>query len=70
MEMLMINSIAELESLPLNKWGIREPLSPEGRKNCLDKQIGGLDLIVVPGLAFDAHGFRMGYGKGLLTNLY
>ena len=49
---------AETESLSENKWGIQEPLpfnkiAPEN-----------LDVILVPMLAFDEHGQRVGFGKG------
>ncbi len=42
----------------LNKWGIEEPVNG----NPVSEQ--QLDLILVPLLAFDAHGHRVGYGKG------
>mmetsp|Transcript_14552 Transcript_14552/g.42634 ORF Transcript_14552/g.42634 Transcript_14552/m.42634 type:complete len:154 (-) Transcript_14552:28-489(-) len=46
---------------PRNKWGIPEP-PPE-----IDHEVaqpGDIDLIVVPGLAFDGCGGRLGQGKG------
>ena len=46
---------------PKNKWQIPEP--PE----TLEKEMaqpGDLDLLIVPGLAFDANGSRLGQGKG------
>ena len=57
---------AEMESLiyPVktelieNKWGIREPVSGEAVKPTT------IDMILVPGLAFDRAGHRVGYGKG------
>ncbi len=42
------------------RFGIREPVAPPGRKGIR----GGLDLVVVPGLAFDAAGRRLGQGHG------
>ena len=46
---------------PRNKWGIPEP--PLG----IDHRVavpGDIDLLVVPGLAFDQAGGRLGQGKG------
>ena len=40
-----------------NAWGIREPAG----KTVADADI---DLVLVPGLAFDRSGHRVGYGKG------
>lgn len=42
----------------VNKWGIVEPLNGH---SVSEEQ---LDLILVPLLAFDEHGYRVGYGKG------
>jgi 5-formyltetrahydrofolate cyclo-ligase len=46
---------------PRNKWGIPEPPKnmPRGAASP-----GDIDLLVVPGLAFDAQGGRLGQGKG------
>lgn len=41
-------------------WGIREP-DPD---RCLLVDLADVDLVVVPGVAFDAKGGRIGYGKG------
>nr|CAD7449224.1 unnamed protein product [Timema bartmani] len=62
MDMLRVNTLQELESLPLTKWNIRQPLISDERENALNS--GGLDLIVVPGLAFSHQGARLGRGKG------
>ena len=46
---------------PRNKWGIPEP--PMGVDHTA-AQPGDIDLLVVPGLAFDDKGGRLGQGKG------
>lgn len=64
MDMLALESMTEFESLQPDKWGIPslQPTQVPGRRNCLTEQ--GVDLIVMPGMAFD-HGFRrLGHGKG------
>lgn len=46
---------------PRNKWNIPEP--PESMER-VTAQVNDLDLLIVPGLAFDAKGGRLGQGKG------
>lgn len=48
------------DSWPRNKWGIPEP--PVTKANVAKP--GDIDLLIVPGLAFDTHGHRLGQGKG------
>ncbi len=48
----------DLNQLPLNKYGIPEP--SEGMKPPHER----LDLIILPGVAFDPKGNRIGMGKG------
>ena len=50
-----INSTDELKD---GMYGIKEPVS----NNPFDKE--RIDLAIIPGLAFDKNGFRLGYGKG------
>lgn len=64
MDMLSILSHADYHSLEPDSWGIpsiSENSLPQ-RKNCLEH--GGLDLIVMPGVAFDEGFNRLGHGKG------
>ena len=56
MDAVKINS---LENMKKDKYGIPEP---QGDIPCVDPN--ELDLIVVPGVAFDNNGGRMGYGAG------
>jgi 5-formyltetrahydrofolate cyclo-ligase len=41
------------------RFGIREP-----REDCIEIPLNQLDLVLVPGLAFDLDGHRLGRGKG------
>ncbi|KAK4867210.1 hypothetical protein LT330_000720 [Penicillium expansum] len=63
MDMFALGSMSEFESLQLDKWGIPSLLSTqiEGRPDGLTQ---GLDLIVMPGMAFDRGFRRLGHGKG------
>ena len=46
------------------QFGIREPV-----RDCIAIPPNRLDLILVPGVAFDLHGGRLGRGKGFYDNL-
>ncbi|EKV05068.1 5-formyltetrahydrofolate cyclo-ligase, putative [Penicillium digitatum PHI26] len=63
MDMFALGSMSEFESLQLDKWEIPSLLSTqiEGRPNGLTQ---GLDLIIMPGMAFDRGFRRLGHGKG------
>ncbi|KAJ3276370.1 hypothetical protein HDV01_004993 [Terramyces sp. JEL0728] len=63
MDMVQLKSIDDFHSLKKNSWGIPEPLPEENRLN-VEQYKDGLDLVIMPGLAFDKQGHRMGYGKG------
>lgn len=45
--------------LEINQWGILEPTASN-----IEYQISNIGLVIVPLLAFDKHGNRVGYGKG------
>jgi 5-formyltetrahydrofolate cyclo-ligase len=64
MDMLALNSMAEFESLQPDKWGIPSLQATQipGRRNCFEAT--GLDLIVMPGMAFDQGFRRLGHGNG------
>ncbi|KAG9296310.1 hypothetical protein G9A89_014902 [Geosiphon pyriformis] len=59
MEMVRVISFEDYLSLPVNKWNIPEPSHNEEREVA-----SNLDLIVMPGMAFDVFGNRLGHGKG------
>ena len=46
------------------RFGVREPLD-----SCVRIPLKRLDLILVPGIAFDLHGHRLGRGKGFYDRL-
>lgn len=71
MMMVQLKSMDHYNSLPVNKYGIKEPSVPEGIVEVErvfadnDQSSQGLDLILVPGLAFShANNARLGHGKG------
>ena len=56
---MVFRRIERIEELQKGSFGILEPC-PTG----VDHQANEADLIVVPGVAFDLAGHRIGYGKG------
>lgn len=67
MDLLKVYNIKDLQNLPSGTWGIKEPNVEweEGKRmNVLDEECDGLDLILVPGVAFDRSLSRLGHGKG------
>ncbi|KAG0200992.1 hypothetical protein BGX28_006097, partial [Mortierella sp. GBA30] len=63
MDMVKIESWEDFLALPKNSWNIPEPTFDQVRENAM-----GLDLIVMPGLAFDHVGTRLGHGRGYYDN--
>ncbi|TKA71769.1 hypothetical protein B0A49_02635 [Cryomyces minteri] len=79
MDMLELHSMDDYESLKPDKWGIPSlgKDTATGRYNCFGKQgpsvrllqqlppgSRALDMIVMPGMAFDERLGRLGHGKG------
>ncbi|KAF2035121.1 nagb/rpia/CoA transferase-like protein [Setomelanomma holmii] len=76
MDMVELHSMKDFESLEADKWGIPTPTkdSISSRANCFGSTgvtngetantSEGLDLIIMPGMAFDAGFGRLGHGKG------
>ncbi|KAJ1989587.1 hypothetical protein H4R33_002007 [Dimargaris cristalligena] len=62
MDMVRIRNMEDFLRLPKNNWGIPEPPLSENRTDVFD--LGGPDLIIMPGLAFDQKKTRLGHGKG------
>lgn len=61
---LTLHRVQHLDALITGQWGIREPQ--------IDAEIvmpNEIDFILVPGVAFDSAGFRIGYGKGFYDKL-
>lgn len=56
--------IDPLRDLIVGQFGIREPVAA-----CPEVPLNRLDLVLVPGLAFDACGARLGRGKGFYDRL-
>jgi 5-formyltetrahydrofolate cyclo-ligase len=63
-ELLTLHRYRDGEPLEESGYGIVEPLQSAPRIAAAD-----IDVIVVPGLCFDASGFRVGYGKGFYDRL-
>ena len=56
MDMLRLYDVEDYNKLPSTKWNIKQPADDDNeREDALDSK-DGLDLILVPGLAFTASG--------------
>lgn len=58
-EQMMFHEVTELEQLSRGRFGIMEPCPVVAEQ----EQVA-VDLMVVPGVAFDRRGHRIGFGKG------
>ncbi|EMD35330.1 hypothetical protein CERSUDRAFT_116130 [Gelatoporia subvermispora B] len=67
MDFLKVYEDADLRTFSSGLWGIREPeldYRGEKRSNVFDESTEQLDMILVPGVAFDRSLSRLGHGKG------
>jgi 5-formyltetrahydrofolate cyclo-ligase len=66
LEMIEVLSISEIQNFqPHGKYKLREPPIPcSTDKQQLAFDAGGLDLIILPGMAFTSKCERLGHGKG------
>lgn len=79
MDMVNLEDISDYESLESDKWGIPTPAESsiaervnsfgtvgksEGASKFSESEKSGLDLVVMPGMAFDVTLNRLGHGKG------
>ena len=79
MDMLELRSLSDFDSLKPDNWGIPTPSQESvaerensfGSKGVTEGEFavsgeitGGLDLVVMPGMAFDLDFGRLGHGKG------
>jgi len=55
---MIASEIASLDDLQDGRFGIPEPVSPK------EFPKSEIDFVIVPGIAFDEEGYRLGYGKG------
>ena len=65
-----IFSFSEIESFPKNSWGIPEPPVEILNERPDGTQLGVIDLVIVPGVAFDSKCGRIGHGKGYYGNIH
>jgi len=64
-EMLEVYSMEDIEkNCAKNSWGIREPRINDGKRRENALNCDELDLVFVPGVAFDTHNRRLGFGRG------
>ena len=69
MVMVRVNSLLDIENFPKSKWGIPEPTDEYIRDHPdVTGTPGAIDVVLVPGVAFDRNCARLGHGKGYYGN--
>ncbi|XP_034479949.1 5-formyltetrahydrofolate cyclo-ligase [Drosophila innubila] len=63
MKMVRLRDITDYDNLPMTKWNIKQPDFKESREDAMTNG-HGIDLFIVPGVAFTRSGNRMGHGMG------
>jgi 5-formyltetrahydrofolate cyclo-ligase len=64
LELYQVHDLAQ--DVAPGSWGIREPLI----ERCIkEEELGTVDLILLPGVAFTREGDRLGYGGGFYDKL-
>jgi len=66
-EGLELRELGELSVWVPGKWGVPEP---DPQRTSLIEATAVLDIVLVPGIAFNATGGRLGYGGGYYDRLY
>jgi 5-formyltetrahydrofolate cyclo-ligase len=63
-DMIMLPLVAykEIDAFPKNIWGIPEPEIPFDHE--LEQHFANIGIVIMPGVAFDRTGGRLGHGKG------
>jgi 5-formyltetrahydrofolate cyclo-ligase len=61
---LTLHSVRSMAVLQTSKWGIREP-----RPDAPTVAVSAIDFVLMPGVAFDRAGNRLGYGRGYYDRL-
>jgi 5-formyltetrahydrofolate cyclo-ligase len=64
-EVLELYEVERPEEISPGFMGIPEPAADDRRR----RGLGDVDMVVVPGAAFDPRGWRLGYGKGYYDRL-
>ncbi|KAH8254371.1 hypothetical protein KR032_009695 [Drosophila birchii] len=63
MRMVRLRGMDEYENLPMTKWNIKQPDFKEAREDAMTNG-HGIDLFIMPGVAFSRCGGRLGHGMG------